>query len=66
LTFLPIGIGAVFASLIYLWWDAFLERAQAKQPPAKWTQIEEYVRLPLACLGGPLFVIALFWLGWTA
>lgn len=26
----------------------------------------EYLRLPLACVGGPLFVIALFWLGWTA
>lgn len=26
----------------------------------------EYYRLPLACLGGPLFVISLFWLGWSA
>lgn len=26
----------------------------------------EYLRLPLACVGGPLFVIALFWLGWTS
>lgn len=26
----------------------------------------EFLRLPLACVGGPLFVIALFWLGWTA
>lgn len=26
----------------------------------------EYLRLPLACIGGPLFVISLFWLGWTA
>lgn len=26
----------------------------------------EYLRLPLACFGGPLFVIALFWLGWTS
>lgn len=26
----------------------------------------EYLRLPLACIGGPLFVISLFWLGWTS
>lgn len=26
----------------------------------------EFLRLPLACVGGPLFVVALFWLGWTA
>jgi MFS family permease len=26
----------------------------------------EYYRLPLACLGGPFFVISLFWLGWSA
>ena len=28
--------------------------------------IEEYRRLPLACLGGPLYVVSLFWLGWSA
>ncbi|TKA64074.1 hypothetical protein B0A55_10543, partial [Friedmanniomyces simplex] len=37
-----------------------------KSPRPRWTSIEEYVRLPLACFGGPLFVISLFWLGWTA
>lgn len=26
----------------------------------------EHYRLPLACLGGPLFVVSLFWLGWSA
>ena len=39
---------------------------RAKQRGARWTYIEEYRRLPLACLGGPLYVISLFWLGWTA
>jgi hypothetical protein len=28
--------------------------------------VEEYRRLPLACIGGPLYVISLFWVGWTA
>lgn len=26
----------------------------------------EYLRLPMACVGGPLFVISLLWLGWTS
>lgn len=66
LAFIPIGIGAGIAGGVYLLWDSFLERNMAKSPPPAWTQIEEYVRLPLACAGGPLFVISLFWLGWSA
>lgn len=66
LAFLPIGIGALVAGGVYLLWDAYLDRSQARTPPPAWTKIEEYVRLPLACVGGPLFVISLFWLGWTA
>ncbi|TKA67743.1 hypothetical protein B0A55_07781 [Friedmanniomyces simplex] len=66
LAFLPIGVGAVIASGIYMAWDSYYERSLAKSPRPRWTSIEEYVRLPLACFGGPLFVISLFWLGWTA
>ncbi|KAI7637083.1 MFS general substrate transporter, partial [Hortaea werneckii] len=66
LTFLPIGVGSMIAGGIYLVWDSFLARSQAKTPAPAWTHIEEYIRLPLACLGGPLFVVSLFWLGWTA
>ncbi|KAF2769356.1 MFS general substrate transporter [Teratosphaeria nubilosa] len=66
LSFLPIGIGAIVAGAVYLDWDNHLDRSLNKTPPPKWTQIEEYARLPLACLGGPLFVASLFWLGWTA
>ncbi|CZR69647.1 related to fluconazole resistance protein (FLU1) [Phialocephala subalpina] len=62
--FLPIGIGAVLAIAVFLWYDAFLRKAQARNAP--WTQKEESRRLPLACVGGPLYVIALFWLGWTS
>lgn len=47
-------------------WDWFLAKSKAKTPPPRWTRVEEYNRLPLACLGGPLFVLSLFWLGWTA
>lgn len=41
-----------------------LQKAQKQNAP--WSSIEEYRRLPLACLGGPLIVVSLFWLGWTA
>lgn len=64
LTFLTMGVGALFTLPIFFGWDSYLRRAQEKDRP--WTRREEYRRLPLACLGGPLFVISLFWLGWTA
>lgn len=63
LTFLPIGIGALFACALYLYWDRVLERAKAQDPPAAWSQSEEYRRLPLACIGGPLLMLSCFWLG---
>ncbi|OQD78448.1 hypothetical protein PENDEC_c001G02781 [Penicillium decumbens] len=64
LMFLPIGVGAVLACLLFIWYDGFLARAKARD--AKWANIEEYRRLPLACIGGPLYVISLFWVGWTS
>ncbi|PBP27481.1 major facilitator superfamily transporter [Diplocarpon rosae] len=64
LMFLPIGGGAMLALVVFLWWDAYLRRAQLAKEP--WTRREESRRLPLAFLGGPLYVVALFWLGWTS
>ncbi|KAJ5188024.1 Major facilitator superfamily domain general substrate transporter [Penicillium cf. griseofulvum] len=64
LMFLPIGIGAILACGIFIWYDGYLARAKARN--ASWAFIEEYRRLPLACIGGPLYVISLFWVGWTA
>ncbi|KAJ5676634.1 Major facilitator superfamily domain general substrate transporter [Penicillium maclennaniae] len=64
LMFLPIGVGAVLACFVFIWYDGFLARAKARD--AKWASIEEYRRLPLACIGGPLYVISLFWVGWTS
>lgn len=56
LAFLPIGVGAMLAAGVYLWWDYYLDKAQNKSPPPAWSQKEEFVRLPLACFGGPLIV----------
>ncbi|KAK4504643.1 hypothetical protein PRZ48_002604 [Zasmidium cellare] len=66
LTFIPIGVGAFLSGGIYLFWEHHLDKARSKSPPPAWSQKEEYVRLPVACLGAPLFAISLFWLGWTA
>lgn len=66
LAFLPIGIGALIAAFMYLWWDWFLDKNQRKANPPAWSQTEEFIRLPLACIGGPLIAISAFWLGWTA
>lgn len=64
LAFLPIIIGVVIALSIFLYYDKLLR--QAKKANAPWASMEEYRRLPLACLGGPLYVISLFWLGWSS
>lgn len=59
-----VAIGAVFALGMFLYYDSVLQRA--KKGNARWSSVEEYRRLPLACIGGPLYVISLFWLGWTS
>lgn len=64
LAFLPILVGAAFALGIFVCYDGILQRAKANSAP--WASIEEYRRLPLACFGGPLYVVSLFWLGWSA
>jgi hypothetical protein len=64
LTYLAIGVGCLLALPIFWTYDNILRRGQERNAP--WTRREESRRLPLACIGGPLFVLSLFWLGWTA
>ena len=64
LMFLPIFIGAALSSAIFISYDIFLRKAQGQNKA--WTQREEARRLPLACFGGPLLVLSLFWLGWAS
>lgn len=59
-----VGIGSLIACTISVFYDIVLQRA--KNANARWALIEEYRRLPLACIGGPLCVISLFLLGWSA
>lgn len=58
-----VALGAAFAGLIFHWYGLFLSSARKRSPA--WRS-SAYERLPLACIGGPLFAISLFWLGWSA
>lgn len=64
LTYLAIGAGAFLSLPPFYWYDNFLHHKQRAN--VAWAHHEEYRRLPLACVGGPLYAISLFWLGWTA
>ncbi|KAK7627478.1 major facilitator superfamily domain-containing protein [Phyllosticta citricarpa] len=64
LAFLPVGVGAILACIMYLCWDAYLGKSAAQGK--SWTQTEEARRLPLACMAGPFLVGSLFWIGWAA
>ncbi|KAK1691364.1 major facilitator superfamily domain-containing protein [Colletotrichum godetiae] len=65
LAFLPIGVGALLSGVFYVLWDIYLERSLKFGKP--WTKKEEMRRLPLACAGGPIFVVAsiLFGIGFV-
>ena len=54
-----VALGAVIGFGCFLLWDAC--HLNAYKNGARWTQQEEYRRLPLACVGGPLCVTSLFW-----
>jgi ABC-type enterobactin transport system permease subunit len=49
---------------IFLWYNSFLSRSKACGKSC--VQREEYRRLLLACAGGLLYAISLFWLGWSS
>ncbi|KAI9146827.1 MFS-type efflux pump MFS2 [Paramyrothecium foliicola] len=53
-----LGLGVVFL------YDAWLARSQGKE--LAWALNATFRRLPLACLGGPLLIVGLFWLGWAS
>ncbi|KAI0140440.1 MFS transporter [Xylariaceae sp. FL1272] len=51
----PVGVGALIACYISVLYDSVLRRAKEHRKP--WANNEEYRKLPLACIGGPLHVI---------
>ncbi|KAL4779197.1 MFS general substrate transporter [Aspergillus varians] len=66
LAYLPIGAGCLLFLPVFWLYDNYLVRLERQQKPWFVKNKREYIRLPLACLGGPLFAISLFWLGWSA
>ncbi|CZT16623.1 related to fluconazole resistance protein (FLU1) [Ramularia collo-cygni] len=64
LAFLPMTVGAFISLPVYFCYDAYLRNAKSARK--SWAFKEEFQRLPLACLGGPLMPIGMFWIGWTA
>ncbi|KAF9874510.1 hypothetical protein CkaCkLH20_08073 [Colletotrichum karsti] len=64
LAYLPIGGGALLAVPVFLGWERY--HLHAQKEGRSWAKQEEYRRLPLACVGGPLFFVSLFWLGWSS
>lgn len=64
LCYLPIGVGALSAVPIFFAYDHIHARAQARRAP--WAEREEARRVPLAFFAGPMFVVSLFWLGWSS
>lgn len=60
---LTIGAGCALSLPIYWAYERILPTlVDISSAPNK----QELRRLPLACLGSPLFVISLFWLGWSS
>ncbi|KAI1761213.1 major facilitator superfamily protein [Hypoxylon sp. FL1150] len=64
LMFVPIAVGALLSFGAYLLYDSVYQRA--REQGKHWVEVEEYRRLPLACIGGPLYSATIFWLAWTA
>ncbi|KAK0619361.1 major facilitator superfamily domain-containing protein [Immersiella caudata] len=56
------GLGTFIGTGVALWYATFAPSVTAKHPNKK----AEYLRLPMACVGGPPFVISLLWLGWSS
>jgi len=57
-----VGVGTFIGAAVALWYATFAPSVSAKHPTKK----AEYLRLPMACVGGPPFVISLLWLGWSS
>ena len=64
LAYIPFGVGNGIAIIMFFQYDKYLFRAQRLK--REWAFKPEYRRLPLACVGGPLWAMSLFWIGWTA
>lgn len=59
-----VGLGVFLAMLVCFGYDKFLDKM--RQRGHYWAFKEEYRRLPLVCIGGPLNAASQFWLAWSS
>ncbi|KAH2307785.1 hypothetical protein LV164_004343 [Aspergillus fumigatus] len=64
LAFISMIIGSIVTFFIFMCYSSYHNKALAAGQT--WATVEEFRRLPLACLGGPAMVVSLFWLGWAS
>lgn len=62
LAFVMMFTGSIITVALSHTYDRYAPSITCRHP----NKHAEYLRLPLACVGGPLFVVSLFWLGWTS
>jgi MFS family permease len=56
--------GSILAFVAFFLYSS--HHSKASKAGLSWAKLEEYRRLPLACIGAPAIPIALFWLGWSS
>ncbi|KAE8333952.1 major facilitator superfamily domain-containing protein [Aspergillus sergii] len=56
--------GSVLAFVLFCLYSSY--HTKALKNGLAWAKVEEYRRLPLACIAAPAIPIALFWLGWSS
>ncbi|PYI22291.1 MFS general substrate transporter, partial [Aspergillus violaceofuscus CBS 115571] len=64
LAFIPMIFGSLLGLCLVLVYSSIHSKAIAANK--SWALVEEYRRLPLACVGAVSIVIALFWLSWSS
>ncbi|RYP20275.1 hypothetical protein DL767_009486 [Monosporascus sp. MG133] len=64
LAFIPMALGVACSMGIFICYDRLFQNAI--EQGCEWARQEGLRRLPLACMGGPLLSVSIFWLGWTA
>ncbi|KAB8208079.1 major facilitator superfamily domain-containing protein [Aspergillus parasiticus] len=63
-TYMPVLPGSILAFVLFCLYSSY--HTKALKNGLAWAKVEEYRRLPLACVAAPAIPIALFWLGWSS
>ncbi|KAJ0417955.1 major facilitator superfamily domain-containing protein [Aspergillus carlsbadensis] len=64
LTICLVLLGSVIALLLFSLYSTY--HSNALKAGLDWATVEEYRRLPIACIGAPILPVSLFWFGWSS